>query len=163
MNLREGARSLLRRSETRLDAARRSLARGELPEVVRFSQEATEYALKAALRLVGVEYPKRHDPSEAVLAHSERFPEWFRADVGWFADLCRELSQNRQLAVYGDERRGRTAEALFSDRKQVEGWAKGAGRLYELVVRLDRTTAAVEQPAGSGRKPPKARPRDRPR
>lgn len=163
MNLREGARSLLHRSETRLDAARRTLARGELPEVVRFSQEATEYALKAALRMVGVEYPKRHDPSEIVLAHSERFPEWFRVDVGRFAELCRELSQNRQLAVYGDERRGRTAEALFTDRKQVAGWLEGAGRLYEQVIRLDRTTAPLAKRAKSGRRPPRARPRARPR
>ncbi|MEM2746768.1 MAG: HEPN domain-containing protein, partial [Candidatus Caldarchaeum sp.] len=55
------ARSLLNQSARRLETARRELKEGSLAYSIRSSQEAVELALKAALRLLGIEYPKKHD------------------------------------------------------------------------------------------------------
>jgi HEPN domain-containing protein len=140
VNLRLGARSFLRRSATRLQAASRMLAQGDLPEVVRFSQEATEFALKAALRLTAVEYPKRHDPGAVLRETAAQFPTWFRNSIPEMADLSAQLSRNRDLAVYGDERMGKTAEDLFTDPVEAAGWLAGAKRVHRWCARLDRTT-----------------------
>ncbi|MGB6500292.1 MAG: HEPN domain-containing protein [Thermoplasmata archaeon] len=140
MNLVPGAESFLRRASTRLDTAERMLAEGNLPEVVRFSQEATEHSLKAALRLFEVEYPKRHDPAEALKAGRSKFPRWFQVEIPRMAALSAILSANRELAVYGDERIGKTADDLFSDKAQAAVWSADARRVYRLCLRLSRAT-----------------------
>ncbi len=121
-----------------------------LPEVVRFSQEATEYAVKSALKLVEIEYPKRHDPSEALREGKSRFPKWFRVSIESTARLARDLARNRELAVYGDERLAKTPEEIFSDSSRVAAWLSDARRvvgnsqrLYKEVVRSKATRPAL--------------------
>jgi HEPN domain-containing protein len=140
VNLRLGARSFLRRSAARLEAASRMLAQGEFPEVVRFSQEATEFALKAALRLVAIEYPKRHDPGEVLRETAAQFPPWFSKAIPEMARLSAELARNRELAIYGDERFGKTAEELFRDPVEAARWLARAKRVHRSCARLFRTT-----------------------
>ena len=55
------ARSYLRQAMERVRHAEEALTNGNYPYVVRQCQEAVELALKAALRIVGVEPPKWHD------------------------------------------------------------------------------------------------------
>ncbi|MHC1628516.1 MAG: HEPN domain-containing protein [Candidatus Nezhaarchaeales archaeon] len=47
---------------------------------LRLSQEAVELSLKASLRLVAIEYPKKHDVSNVLIEVKERYPEWFKSE-----------------------------------------------------------------------------------
>lgn len=58
MRLSSLARDYLERAQNRVIDATSALSRGAYPEVVRYSQECVELSLKAALRSVGVEYPR---------------------------------------------------------------------------------------------------------
>ncbi|MDW8074126.1 MAG: HEPN domain-containing protein, partial [Nitrososphaerota archaeon] len=59
----DAAKALLIQSARRLETARRELNEGSIAYSIRSSQESVELALKAALRLLGIEYPKKHDVS----------------------------------------------------------------------------------------------------
>ena len=54
------AREYVRRAEATLEEARRTFEKGDNPLTVRRSQEAVELSLKAALRFLGIEYPREH-------------------------------------------------------------------------------------------------------
>jgi len=69
------ARSYLRQAKARLEDAKDALSDGNYPYAVRLSQECVELSLKAALKTVGIDYPKVHDVSDVLADVSERFPE----------------------------------------------------------------------------------------
>ncbi|MGB9760466.1 MAG: HEPN domain-containing protein [Thermoproteota archaeon] len=73
MNNVELARSNIRQAEERLKHAKEALESGNYPYVIRQCQEAVELALKAALRLVGIEPPKWYDVGP-ILKREECFP-----------------------------------------------------------------------------------------
>jgi len=102
------ARSNIKQAEERIAHASEALDRGNYPYVVRLSQEAVELALKASLRLVGVEPPKWHDVGPVLKRERERFPKWFSEIIDKLASISRKLRKERELAMYGDE------EALIS-------------------------------------------------
>jgi len=129
------AESYLRRAQRRLRDAERALGEGFTPDAVRYSQECTEISAKAALRLVGVEYPKEHDVGDELRLFSERFPGWFRAEIPRAAEAMRALTRARGLSFYGDEERGLTPEELFSVDYAREVYEE-ARRLLELCLKL---------------------------
>ncbi|KPV61871.1 MAG: HEPN domain protein [Candidatus Bathyarchaeota archaeon BA2] len=108
------AESYLKRAERRLRDAQRALEESYVPDAVRYCQECVEIAVKAVLRLVGIEYPKSHDLSAELSLFSDRFPDWFGAQIPRLAETMRLLTKTRGLAFYGDEERGLTPEELFS-------------------------------------------------
>ena len=108
MNNLKLARSNIKQAEERIAHASEALDRGNYPYVVRLSQEAVELALKASLRLVGVEPPKWHDVGPVLKRERERFPKWFSEIIDKLASISRKLRKERELAMYGDE------EALIS-------------------------------------------------
>jgi len=61
LNSLELAKSNIRQALERLRHAKEAFEEGNYPFTVRQSQEAVELALKASLRLVGIEPPKWHD------------------------------------------------------------------------------------------------------
>ena len=69
MKLVEMAEAYLRQASFRLRYAGDALRAGNHPYALRLSQECVELSLKAALRLVGIEYPKVHDVSGLSLIH----------------------------------------------------------------------------------------------
>ena len=73
MNNLDMARSHLRQAAERVRHAEEALANGNYP-YVRQCQEAVELALKAALRMVGVEPPKWHDVGPVLRRERGRFP-----------------------------------------------------------------------------------------
>ena len=83
--------------------------------MIRFSQEATELSLKAALRLVGIEYPKVHDVGDVLLLNAKRFPPTFEAQVPQMAEFSGEMAGKRSLALYGVEASGKTPGQIFDD------------------------------------------------
>jgi len=129
------AKSYLRQARDRLKHAEEELESGNYIYVVRQCQEAVELSLKAALRLVGVEPPKWHDPGPVLRRERNRFPEWFREHIDEFASISRSLRKERELAMYGDEEAGIPAEELYTryDAEQALNMAK---KILEYVEKL---------------------------
>jgi HEPN domain-containing protein len=96
------ARSYLDRAQLRLEVLAFLLERGGHADVVREAQELVELALKALLRLVGVEPPHHHDVSGLLLEHAERVPAELRERLPRAAEISKSLRKERELAFYGD-------------------------------------------------------------
>ena len=139
MNTVELAKSNLRQARERLVHAGEALERGNYPYVVRQSQEAVELALKAALRLVGIEPPKWHDVGPVLRRERARFPGWFQEAIDELASISRALRKEREMAMYGDEEAGIPPEELYT-RIDAEQALRDATRVVELVERLLRET-----------------------
>src|SRR5881628_1289543 len=75
-----------------------------------------ELSTKALLRSRGVEYPKFHDTSPALLALKDGLPE---KEASFLAKASEELSRKRALAMYGDE--ARASALMKSLRKRTPG------------------------------------------
>lgn len=97
------------------------------------SQECIELSLKASLRLLGIEYPKKHDVSQILLINRSRFPEWITVDG--FAKVSRILAKKRVPAVYGDELKLIPSSMLF-DRGQAEDALRFAEKVYSNCLKL---------------------------
>ena len=100
------AEPYLRESSIRLKSAEKALSEGFWAYCVRQSQECVELSLKAALRLVAIEYPKTHDVSYVLVEQKDRFPEQHRGEIEELAEISSTLSKMRGPSMYGDERRG---------------------------------------------------------
>jgi len=130
MRTKEMALSYLKRANSRLIDARSALKRGDIPDVIRYSQEAVEMSLKAVLRAVGIEYPKDHDVSDVLLACKERLPEEILEDMERLMRISSELVDKRGPAMYGDEEAGIPAEELF-EKDDAEKALKDANYVFE--------------------------------
>jgi len=129
------ARSYLRHAEARLRDAREALAEGLYPYALRLSQECVELSLKAALRIVGIEYPKKHDVSDVLVMAKERFPEWFREEIDFLADTSRVLAKKREVSMYGDEALMLSPDEVVS-REEARVAVESAEKTYRLCRRL---------------------------
>jgi HEPN domain-containing protein len=81
---------------------------------LRRAQESTEMALKAALRLVGLEVPKVHDVGFFLRENRALFPGWFQEHIDRLARTSRGLRKDREASIYGDESLGLPPQAIFS-------------------------------------------------
>ncbi len=124
------AEGLLRQAERRLKSAKFAFAERDFAYTVRQSQECVEMSLKAALRLIGVGYPKVHDVSPALKAFRERFPSWFKREVKLMAEASRVLAEYRGPSMYGIEVEMKPPEELFEedDAKRALDYAQ---KVYE--------------------------------
>ena len=100
---------------------------------VRTSQECVELSLKAALRLAGVEYPKKHDVSRVLLLARRRFPNWFKVES--FAKTSRALAEMREPSMYGDELRFVPSTELFTKEHAARALAE-ANEVYKACSKL---------------------------
>lgn len=114
MTNREMAEAHLRQAQEILLEAQGLVARGVWNLVVRRAQEATELALKAALRGVGVEVPKVHDVGVTLKDYANRFPDVSQEQVDRLASISRRLSRERELSFYGDEATGAAPQRLYT-------------------------------------------------
>ena len=101
MNSIELAKSNLRQALERLKHAEEAVEGGNYPYVVRQSQESVELALKAALRVVGVEPPKWHDVGPVIRRERSRFPDWFQREIDSVTSISRSLRNERASHVRG--------------------------------------------------------------
>jgi len=94
--------------------------------VIRLCQESVELALKACLRIVGIEYPRSHDVSDVLAENKNRFPTWFQTEIESLIEASSWLAEKRGPAMYGDEVGGIPASRLFTqeDAKQALNYAK---------------------------------------
>ena len=135
MNLGRLAEDQLGRGESRLRDAERAYREQRWPDALRFSQEAVELALKALLRAMAVEVPKRHDVGPALQMVAATLPSEIRRRLPGMIDLSSELADRRALAMYGDEVGGRTAGDLFRSRTEAQRYLTGSRELVALVAR----------------------------
>lgn len=129
------AKAYLRQAEARLKDARGALLEGNYPYAVRLSQECVELSLKAVLKAVGIEYPKIHDVSDILVDVRERFPEWFRVELGFLRESSKILVKKREISLYGGEEAFLSPEEVIS-RVDAEDATQRAGKTYELCKRL---------------------------
>jgi HEPN domain-containing protein len=108
------ANSYLKQAEERLKHAGEALTNGNYPYVIRQSQEAVELALKASLRIVGIEPPKFHDVGPILRKNTEFFPEWFRKEIDRMASISRMLRREREPSMYGDEELALPPDELYT-------------------------------------------------
>jgi len=127
------ASSMLQQAELRLKAAAMGVRWKGYAYTVRSSQECVELSLKAALRLVAVEYPKKHDVSRVLLLAKKRFPKWFKVED--FARTSRALAEMREPAMYGDELRFVPSTELFTKEHAVKALGE-AKEVYKACSKL---------------------------
>ncbi len=131
------ARALLREADPRIDTAASQVKRGRYAYGVRQSQEAVELSLKAALRLIGVEFPKEHDVSDVLVQNSGKYPSWFSEKIPSMVRVSKELVQKRIPSMYGEEARGKGPGELFT-REDAVAASADASMVYKFVTRLLR-------------------------
>lgn len=137
MNTEAMAQGYLEDAAYSLREAGEALAEERYHRAVRRAQESVELSLKAALRLLGVEYPREHDVS-GVLSEVARYrdlPEWFRSELNAINMISKELAETRGPAFYGDERAFIPPRQLYT-REDAEKAVDGAERVYELCDKL---------------------------
>ena len=142
--------SMLEQAYSRLKTARAALKDRNYAYTVRSSQECVELSLKAALRLLGVEYPRKHDVSRVLLMNRGRFPEWFTVEK--FAEMSMALAEKREPAMYGDDLRMMPASSLFGEEDAKEA-LRNAEHVYRDSVKL---LNEVKLKAGEGSNPGQA-------
>ncbi|MCL7383767.1 MAG: HEPN domain-containing protein [Thaumarchaeota archaeon] len=135
MNNLEMAENYIKQAKTRIKYAELALREEEYPYVMRQSQESVELALKAALRLVGIEPPKWHDVGPILKEYSDRFPEWFKREIDEVAGISRELRREREPSMYGDEETSTPPYKLYS-RRDAEKALLNARKVLELCEKL---------------------------
>ena len=138
MNTSEAALQMLAQASQRLETARRvsRKKKGGKAYTIRSSQECSELALKAALRFVGVDYPKRHDVGRVLIEMHARFPSWF--ELGEIAEESTWLAERSERAMYGSESEDQGPESLFSKEEALTA-LKYARHIYGNSKRLVRT------------------------
>lgn len=114
MTNREMADGYLAQAGEILVEARGALERGVWNLVVRRCQEVVELALKAALRLTGVEVPRVHDVGVILRDHGMKFPEPFRGEIDRMASISRQLRREREASFYGDDETGAPPQRLYT-------------------------------------------------
>ena len=135
MNNVEMARSYIDEASRRIKTAEIALNEEAYAYCIRQSQEAVELALKAALRLVGIEPPKWHDVSPVLPEQRNRFPSWFKDELEEISSTSRWLRREREPSMYGDEETGLPPNKLYT-RNYAERAFNEARKTVNLVLKL---------------------------
>ncbi len=93
-------------------------------DVVRESQEVVELALKAVLRISGVEPPRIHDVSDVLEKNRAALPPHFRKNLKIVMKISRSLRKDREFAFYGSEDLTPSDFYKRDDAEEAYGWAK---------------------------------------
>lgn len=131
------ARGYLDDAEYSLYEAEEALAKKMYHRTVRRAQESVELSLKAVLRLLGMEYPREHDVSDALveIAHIRELPDWFRFELETISIASKRLAGERGPAFYGDENAFIPPRELYS-KEDAEKAIDSARKIHELSKKL---------------------------
>lgn len=141
------ARSFLRQAGARLEDAEDALGEANHPYAVRLSQECVELSLKAVLRSVGIEYPKVHEVSYVLEEVGERFPGWFRVEIGYMAESSRLLFKKREPSLYGNEEALLPPDGVMSE-EDARDATQRADKTFHLCERLvEELESRFEEPS----------------
>jgi HEPN domain-containing protein len=109
------ARAYLAQARMRVQALRLYAEARGWATVVREAQEAVALLLKGALRWVGGEPTRSHDPGPMLLVHAQAFPPWFAAHIADLVFISSTLAGDRGASFYGDERNRIPPDELFDE------------------------------------------------
>ena len=107
--------------------------------MIREAHEPVELLLKGALRFVGIDPPRRHDPAPVILRHLDRFPPAWQAAAAEICAVSERLFAERGHAFYGDEDDLIPPSELF-DRAEAEEAIAAVDRLLTLYRGLFEST-----------------------
>ncbi len=120
MNQKDLAEDYINNAKIRLKTAENVIEERFYAFCFRLCQEATELSLKAALRLVGIDFPKWHDIGALLKKEQNKFPENFQDKILRLAEISEKLTELRELAMYGDEKNSKPASSLFNEKKSKD-------------------------------------------
>jgi HEPN domain-containing protein len=129
------AESYIRTAGDCLEQAHTSLEKKNYPLSVRRSQECIELSLKAALRSIGLEYPREHEVSRALEMTGKKFPSWFSVKIPKFMEISKDLSKKRGPAMYGYELELKPASAIFK-KEDAEEALSSAKSVFQACEKL---------------------------
>ncbi len=135
MNNVEMAKGYLEEAYRRIKTAKIALGEKAYAYCIRQCQEAVELALKAALRLYGIEPPKWHDVGPILVRFKNRFPHWFREIIPELATTSRWLGREREPSMYGDEELGLPPTELYTEPYAAKAY-ESAHTLVKVVMKL---------------------------
>ncbi len=135
MTTKKIALDYLAKVRVRLMALRLFLEHQRYDDVMREAQEAVELLVKGALRFVGIDPPRRHEPAALLLEHIDRFPASWRARAEEIRGLSERLFSERGLSFYGDEDDLLPPSELF-ERGEAEAAIADVERLLALYEEL---------------------------
>jgi len=127
----------LNRASTCIKEAEDCLRRGDYPTSILRAGEAVEFALKAAIRLVGQNYDRKHDVSAALAKSFQSFPPWFKDKVPRFRSLSRTFTSLSLDAKYGDEMLDAPPKALFLE-SEARIYLESAREVLNECLKLQR-------------------------
>ena len=97
----ESGEKLLKEAEIYLEELKRAHAQGFWNITVRKAQEVVELSLKGVLKIIGVEYPKIHDPSGFLMRSLEKKGVPLEDEIRRrIEEVSKELSEKRAPAFY---------------------------------------------------------------
>lgn len=137
MRLLRIAKSYARQATARLEDAKRALSKGNHPYAVRLSQECVELSLKAVLRAVGIDYPKVHDVSDALVEVKDRFPDWFKSEMDFLSESSKILVSKREASFYGGEEAFLSPDEII-DRRDGQDAVTRADKTFRLCRKVLR-------------------------
>ena len=120
MNQKDLAEDYINNAKIRIKTAENVIEESFYAFCFRLCQEATELSLKAALRLVGIDFPKWHDIGALLEKEQNKFPENFQDKILKLAEISEKLTELRELAMYGDEKKSKPASSLFNEKKSED-------------------------------------------
>ncbi|WP_252896858.1 HEPN domain-containing protein [Metallosphaera hakonensis] len=116
MNSKDLAEGYLKEASIRMKYAELSLTEDkDFAFCVRASQETVELSIKLMLRLVGVEYPKTHDPGKILDKNKDKLPDWLKMEIDNIVYISRWLRAEREPSMYGDEIEGLSPTQLYTE------------------------------------------------
>lgn len=124
------ARDYIRRAQIRVRTLDLLFEAESWADVVRESQEIVELALKALLRVRGIDPPRIHDVSDLMLAEKDRMPDALASELERLSRISRDLRRDRELAFYGAE--DLTPSGFYS-REDAQEARRGAQITVDLV------------------------------
>lgn len=128
MNNLEAGHNLIREAVEYFDEVERAFMRGSWNIVVRKSQEVVELVQKGMLKILGVEYPKVHDPSDFFIKILEKkgIP-LNKEDAIKIVNISAELTEKRAPALYFEKQ---------YNVQDAQGAKEGAGFVLGIIKRI---------------------------
>jgi HEPN domain-containing protein len=72
-------------------------------------------SLQACLRIVAVDYPKKHDFGKILKSVADRFPSWFRSETVALSRISGVLAAKRAASMHGLEAAGKKPSEIFGE------------------------------------------------
>ncbi len=137
MNTLAMARAYISDARKSLNEALENYRIGAYHRCIRRCQECVELSLKGILRLFSIEYPRKHDVSEALeeIKSVQAAPSWLKAEIDDFKKASVKLAVMRGPAFYGDEKAFIPPEKLYS-REDAEESLETASKILDAAEKL---------------------------